>query len=180
MNVIDQSPRVTARIAGWFYVIVFVFGIYSILSRSRFAFTAAMIAGVIYIAVSVLFYFVFKPASPKLSLVAAIVSLAGIVIGPASIVFNPAARISPLVFFAIYCSLIAVLIFKSSFLPRFLGVLMLLASAGWFTFISQSFATSLAPYIFLPGIIGEGALTTWLVLFGVNEKRWKEQLDSLH
>jgi hypothetical protein len=180
MKIIDLSPRVTARIAGWFYVIVFVLGIYSIFSRSPFAFTAAMIAGVIYIAVSVLFYFIFKPGNPKLSLLAVIVSLAGIVIGPLSIAFKPAARISPLVFFGIYCSLIAVLIFKSTFLPRFLGVLMFFASAGWLTFISPAFATSLAPYIFLPGIIGEGALTTWLVLFGVDDKRWKEQSNFLH
>ena len=156
-------------------MIVFVLGIFSVFSQSRFAFAAAMIGGGVYIAVSVLFYFIFKPANPKLSLLAAIVSLAGIAIGPLSIAIKPAARISPLVFFGIYCSLIAILIFKSTFLPRFLGVLMLFASAGWLTFISPAFATSLAPYIFFPGIIGEGMLTTWLVLFGVDDKQWKEQ-----
>ena len=60
---------------------------------------------------------------------------------------------------------------------KFLGVLMIFAGLGWFTFVKPSFALSLAPYVFLPGIIGEGMLTLWLVLFGVNEHRWKEAGD---
>jgi hypothetical protein len=27
----------------------------------------------------------------------------------------------------------------------------------------------------MPGMIGEGALTLWLVAFGVNADRWREQ-----
>ena len=66
-----------------------------------------MIAGVCYIAVTVLFYFIFKPVSRSLSLLAAIVSLGGIVIGPLSMFIKTAAIISPLVFFGFYCLLIA-------------------------------------------------------------------------
>ena len=134
-----------------------------------------MIAGGFYIAVTVLFYFIFKPVNRNLSLLAAVISLAGILIGPLGQFVSPVFRISPLVFFGFYCLLIAFLIIKSTFLPRFLGVLMIFAGLGWLTFISPSFATSLAPYIFLPGIIGEGALTLWLVIFGVNEEQWRQQ-----
>ena len=52
---------------------------------------------------------------------------------------------------------------------------MLFAGLGWLTFLWQSFALSLSPYIFLPGIIGEGMLTFWLLVFAVNEQQWKEQ-----
>jgi hypothetical protein len=127
----------------------------------------------------VLFYYIFKPVNPTVSLIAAVMSLAGITIGPLSMFVKPLAGISPLVFFGIYCSLIAFLIFKSTFLPRFLGALMILASLGWFTFLSPSFAMSLAPYIFLPGIIGEGTLTLWLVIFGVDEERWNKQARAV-
>ena len=87
-----------------------------------------MVAGVLYIAVTVLFYFIFKPVSRAISLVAAIISLAGIAIGPLSFALKPLAAISPLMAFA---------------------------GLGWLTFLSPSFALSLSPYIFLPGIIGK-------------------------
>jgi len=174
MNIIERSPKVTARIAGLIYVVVFGLGIFSLFYRNAIGYAAAMISGLFYIAVTILFYFIFKPAGPKVSFVAAVVSLAGIAIGPLSLLVKPLAVISPLVFFGCYCSLIGYLIFRSTFLPKFLGVLMVFAGLGWFTFVKPSFAQSLAPYVFLPGIIGEGMLTLWLVLFGVNEQRWKD------
>jgi len=175
MNIIERSPKVTARIAGLIYVVVFGLGIFSLFSRNAVGYAAAMISGLFYIAVTILFYFIFKPAGLKVSSVAAVLSLAGIVIGPLSLLSKPLAVISPLVFFGCYCSLVGYLILRSIFLPKFLGVLLIFAALGWFTFVKPSFALSLAPYVFLPGIIGEGMLTLWLVLFGVNEQRWKDQ-----
>ncbi|MEP6858796.1 MAG: hypothetical protein ABI994_10450, partial [Gemmatimonadales bacterium] len=49
------------------------------------------------------------------------------------------------------------------------------ASVGWLTFISPTLSHSLYPYDLAPGIIGEGALTLWLLVVGLNEQRWKEQ-----
>lgn len=80
-----------------------------------------------------------------------------------------------LVFFGFYCFLIGWLIFRSTFLPRTLAVLMLLAGLGWLTFLVPPFAMSLYPKILLPGLIGEGALTVWLLAAGVNEERWIAQ-----
>jgi hypothetical protein len=33
----------------------------------------------------------------------------------------------------------------------------------------------MSPYNLAPGILGEGALTLWLLVMGVNVERWKEQ-----
>jgi hypothetical protein len=83
-----------------------------------------------------------------------------------------------LVFFGFYCLLIGYLIFKSTFLPRILGVLMAFAGLGWLTFLSPPFgAKYLYPYI-LAAAIGEGTLLLWLILAGVNEQRWKEQASA--
>lgn len=178
-HIVERSPKATARVAGLIYVVVFSLGIFSLFSRNAIGYAAAMISGAFYIAVTILFYFIFKPAGPRVSFSAAVISLVGIAIGPLSLLIKPLTAISPLVFFGFYCSLIAYLIFRSSFLPKFLGVLMVFAGLGWFTFVKPSFALSMAPYVFLPGIIGEGMLTLWLVLFGVNEQRWREQFTQV-
>jgi len=174
-RIAEASPRLIARIAAAFYVMVFVTGIFSLLVRSGVGYATALLAGVFYIAVTLLFYYIFKAVNRKLSLLAAGFSLLGIVIGPLSLLVHAASYISPLVFFGFYCLLIGYLIFRSTFLPRILGVLMWCAGLGWLTFLWPTLASSLSPYIFFPGIIGEGALTLWLLLFGVNEQRWHEQ-----
>jgi hypothetical protein len=179
MNIIERSPKITARIAGLIYVAVFSLGIFSLFSRNAIGYAAAMISGLLYIAVTILFYFIFKPAGPRVAFIAAVLSLAGIAIGPLSLLIKPLGVISPLVFFGFYCTLIGYLIFRSTFLPKFLGVLMVFAGLGWFTFVKPSCAPSLAPYVYLPGIIGEGMLTLWLVLFGVNEQRWKKHDENM-
>ncbi len=52
---------------------------------------------------------------------------------------------------------------------------MAFAGLGWLTFLSTSVASHLEPYKLVPGFIGEGALTVWLLVMGVNEQRWHEQ-----
>jgi hypothetical protein len=83
-----------------------------------------------------------------------------------------------LVFFGFYCLLIGYLIFRSTYLPRILGVLMGFAGLGWLTFLSPPLAKYLYPYILAPGIFGEGSLTLWLLVMGVNAQRWNEQASA--
>lgn len=86
---------------------------------------------------------------------------------------------NPLVFFGCYCLVIGYLILRSTFLPRVLGALMSVGGLGWLTFVSPALATYLSPYNMLPGILGETALTGWLLAAGVNGQRWKAQARSL-
>lgn len=171
----EASPLFKARIAGGFYLLTFITGGMALSVRSKFGLIAGLIAGACYIAVTLLFYYIFKPVSRKLSLLAACISLAGCIIGPISPFVHAASRINPLVFFGFYCLLIGYLIFTSTFLPRILGVLMAVAGLGWLTFLWPPFANYLSPYIFVPGFVGEGALTLWLLAVGVNVQRWNER-----
>jgi len=50
---------------------------------------------------------------------------------------------------------------------------------GWLTFLSPPLATRLSPYILFPGLVGEGALTVWLLAKGVNVQGWQKQASSL-
>jgi hypothetical protein len=83
-----------------------------------------------------------------------------------------------LVFFGLFNLLIGYLIFKSTFLPRILGVLMALSGLGWLTFLSPSLANYLLTYIEVLGIIAEASLMLWLLVRGVNAQRWKEQASA--
>jgi len=141
-----------------------------------------MVAGLIeyacYIVVTLLFYGLFKPVNRSLSLLAAFFSLVGCAIGALSLFHLARSHISPLVFFGFYCLLIGCLIFRSTFLPRTLGALMAFGGLGWLTFLSPPLAKYLFPYNLAPGIFGEGALTLWLLVIGVNAQRWKEQASA--
>lgn len=83
-----------------------------------------------------------------------------------------------LVFFGFFCLLLGYVIFKSGFLPRFLGVLMGLAGLCYLTnsfslFVAPEFANLLFPYILLPCLVAELALGVWLVVMGVNVREWE-------
>lgn len=84
-----------------------------------------------------------------------------------------------LVFFGCYCLLLGVLVLRSRFLPRILGVLLLIAGLGWLV-------GNLGPFVVpqLAGVSGmllpvsglcETLFCLWLLLMGVNEAKWREQ-----
>jgi hypothetical protein len=177
MSPSEASPRRTARIAGIFYSLTIVFGAFTALFGSGRV-VANLIATAAYAAVTILFYGLFKPVSPTLSLIAAIFSLAGCALGAFAALSEVPVPINPLAFFGVYCLLIGLLIFKSTFLPRILGVLMAIGGLGWLTFAFPSLASQLRPFNMLPGVLGETVLTVWLLAKGVNVPRWHEQASA--
>ena len=158
------------RIAGVFYLITFVVGVFAFVStRGRFA--ANMITTASYGAVTALFYVLFRPVNQGLSLAAAAVSFLGLTIGVLNMFHMSPVSVSPLGFFGVYCLSIGYLIYESTFMPRSLGVLLALGGLGWLTFLSPSLAKHLSPYNMLPGVLAEGVLTVWLLVAGVDPSR---------
>jgi hypothetical protein len=87
-----------------------------------------------------------------------------------------------MVFFGFYCILIGYLIFRSTFLPRIIGVLLVIAGICYLinsftTFLAPAFAAHLYPYILIPGG-PELVLAFWLLVMGVNVQRWTEQAGA--
>jgi hypothetical protein len=88
-----------------------------------------------------------------------------------------------LVFFALHVLSIGYLIRRSTFLPRILGTLLAVAGVCYLTnsfanFLSLPFKAYLLPFVAAGGLLGEGSLTVWLLLKGVNVQRWKEQAGA--
>src|SRR5271166_1814718 len=226
---VEASPHPRARITGVVYLLyfltavsgeLFIRGIIvsgdpaatatNILAHERlFRLSAAvgLIATALYIAVTVLFYGLFKPVNKTVALLAAFFSLVGCAIQAFGSLFRVAPLVvlegSPylsvfkvdqlqtvalmsiklnvqatyiyLVFFGLFNLLIGYLIFKSTFLPRILGVLMALSGLGWLAFLSPSLANYLLIYIEVLGIIAEASLMLWLLVKGVNVPKWRDK-----
>ena len=231
-RIAETSPRRKARITGVVYLLYFLTAVlavffmrgivvdgdaaataHNILAHEplfRLGLATSLIATALYIAVTGLFYGLFKPVNRSVSLLAAFFSLVGCAILALSHLFDlapfvvlgsaqylSAFKVEQLqaltmmflnfgaqtvnicfVFFGFYCLLIGYLIFRSAFLPRFLGVLMALAGLGWLTFLSPPLVTYLSPYNMAAGLLGEASVFLWLLVMGVNVQRWKEQASA--
>jgi Domain of unknown function (DUF4386) len=82
-------------------------------------------------------------------------------------------------FFAWFCLTAGYLIFRSTFFPRFLGVLMAVAGVSYLAnsfafFLAPAIAGQLFPAILVPSFVGELALALWLLTVGVNVPRWEQ------
>jgi Domain of unknown function (DUF4386) len=83
-----------------------------------------------------------------------------------------------LVFFGFFCVLTGYLIFRSTFLPRILGVLLAIDGLGWVTYVAPPLATHLFPFIAAASALAEIPLQLWLIVVGVNVQRWKKQASA--
>lgn len=178
----EASPRFTAGLAGVFWLMAFVTDALSKLARDRWVMAADLIATACLLAATVLVYQLLKPVNRNLSLLAALFSLVGCVIGASNSLFHLGAQASNIDFliFGLHCLLIGYLILRSTFLPRTVGALMAFGGLGWMTIslltlLSPPLPKSLSPYFVVPGILGEVTLAIWLLVRGVNVRRWKEQ-----
>jgi len=227
-GIAEASPKVKARMAGLFFLLTTLGGIFAegfvsarlvisgdaaatatnILNHEslfRVGFAVYLVEMACQITMTVLFYDLLKPVSRSLALLSAFFNLTGCVIKTFSRLFfiapllvmgnapylnvfnteqaqallflklnNEGAAIA-LVFFGFATLLEGYLILKSNFLPRILGVLGILGGLGWLSFLYPPLAYRLLPFILVLGLLGAVLQIFWLLVFGVNEQRWKEQ-----
>ncbi|MDB4906298.1 MAG: hypothetical protein JWO05_1082 [Gemmatimonadetes bacterium] len=77
-----------------------------------------------------------------------------------------------LVFFGCFCLTTGYLIYRSTFLPRVLGVLLMITGVAWLGFLSPILATKYIAVIMATSL-SEVVLALWLVTKGVDEDRWR-------
>jgi hypothetical protein len=168
------SPNLKARIAGALYslaVLTAVFGEFIV--PGRLGITAVIIPVLCYAAVTLLLYAIFKPVNRRLCFVAAFFGLVGLTFE--AVQLQPRGVNMAMVFHGFFCLLIGWLALRSTFVPRTLGGLMLVAGLIWLIYFSPSLAHVLSPYNTALGLLGEASLMLWLLVMGVNAGRWKEQ-----
>jgi hypothetical protein len=84
-----------------------------------------------------------------------------------------------LAFFGFSCLISGYLMYKSRYFPQWLGALLILAGLCYIvnTFaqiLSPGAAAAMFPIILLPAFIGELAVCLWLLIKGVNVRKWMD------
>jgi len=87
------------------------------------------------------------------------------------------------VFFGLDILCLAYLVLRSRFLPRTIAVLLAIDGLAYLIYsfaqiLTPGFAAHLVPWIQLPAPLGEGALSLWLLLRGVNTQHWTATADT--
>ena len=175
-RIADASPGFKARIAGVLSLLSLLAAVFGEFVIRRFEIAGDLLAVSGNIVVTLLLYDIFKPVNRGLSLVAASFNLVGLTCG--ALRWNPQGVDIPVVFDGFSCVLIGYLIFRSSFLPRILGVLMAVGGLGWLTFLSPPLAKHLSPYNLALGLLGQESVMLWLLVMGVNVQGWNEQASA--
>jgi len=222
-----MPPRVKARLAGLFYLVTIVAGIYAqgVVAERLFASTDATATAANVLAhttqfrtgfavylvemsaqlvMTALIYELLRPVSRSVALLSALFGFVGCTIKIVARLFyyapivilsgsayltvfsreqlnalallllkvNDQGAALALFFFDVATLLKAYLILRSTFWPRFLGVLAALGGAGWLAYVWPP----LGARIFVPaaalGLLGAVATIAWLLIVGIDEERW--------
>ena len=234
-----EHPRLLARIAGVFYVIITALALFAYLyvrgrliipgdmaqtatnllaheQLYRLGVTAALIVVICNLPLGWIFFELLKVVNPRLALLALIFITASATLEAVNLVnyisplfmlnlpeylnaFDPMQRQAlargpirlfgygfsvSLMFFGVFCGLIGYLIFRSKFFPRVLGLLMIAAGVAYWI---NSFVLFLAlpeipypvRYLLRVTLVGEVSMALWLLVVGVNDMKWRAQVDAL-
>ena len=87
-----------------------------------------------------------------------------------------------LIFFGLGCEVLGYLIYQSGYLPRAIGMLLMIAGAGYLFnsfagIVAPPLAASAFPWTLLPGFVAELALTFWLLIKGVHLPSWEARVQ---
>jgi len=80
------------------------------------------------------------------------------------------------IFFGLWLLPMGYLVFKSTFIPKFIGILLMIACVGYLAdsfvfFVNSDFGVVFSEFTF----VGEAVMTFWLLIKGVNVRQWKKR-----
>ena len=173
--------RSRARLTGAVYLLYFLTAIFavSLVGHVPVAYSDAanLIANAGYVILTLLLYQLFRPVNRNIAALAVAISIVGCIVQSLSL-FHLTAPHSALPIFGCFNLAIGYLIFRSTFLPRALGILMALSGLAWLTVLSPELLKPVETYVEVIGVTAEGSLMMWLLVIGVNVQRWNEQAGT--
>jgi hypothetical protein len=78
------------------------------------------------------------------------------------------------IFFGINTMMVGYLMLRATFLPRVLGVLGVIGGAGWLSYLYPPLASKVFMPVALFALVGCAVTIGWLLIRGVDERRWYE------
>ena len=226
----EVRPVVLARAAGAFYLLTILTGVFAqgfiadrlvvsgdaaatadnVLAHKtlfRAGFTIYLVEMTCQVVSTVLFYELLKPVNRTMSLIAAVIGVAGCAVKTVSrlfflaplLILDGAQYLSvfslqqrqalalllldvndhgagiALALFGFAAVLKGYLIVKSTFLPRLLGVLAIPAGVALLSFLSPTLGYRIFGIVAALGLVAALPQIVWLLVFGVNEQRWRER-----
>jgi hypothetical protein len=96
---------------------------------------------------------------------------------------DPETLILGMICFGVQCFLVGYLVVRSTFLPKSLGVILMVGGSGYlvagFThMLSPPLAAQIGRYTLLPGEAAEMLMALWLTLFGINTAKWQQAIGA--
>ena len=160
-----SQQRIRARVAGFLFLAAIALGVFAeFVAHGMARWPLRIGALACYVAVTVLFYLLFRSVHHVLALAAAALSAALLVVAPFN--WHPGGVDVGLACFGVSCLLTAYLVFRSGFIPKSLAAPSAIAGVAWLTFLWQPLARTLYPYNLAFGALGQAVLCLWLVLRG--------------
>lgn len=198
MQMVNGTVQRMARIAGALYLVNILAGAFAIgyvssaaptIHENETLFRAGVAAHLVVTLtnppLTLIFYELFKVVNRRLAILAAFFSLVATGIEGASLFVQAVHPVVPAydvyaAFFGFDLMTIGYLVYRSNFLPRAIGVLLAVDGVSYVLYsfvdiLAPGFASHLVPWIQLPILAGEGSLTVWLLVAGVNAARWTER-----
>ena len=88
-----------------------------------------------------------------------------------------------LIFFGCTCVVLGYLIYRSGYLPRIIGILLVIGGVGYLTnsfaqIVASALAATLFPWVLLPGLVAELGLALWLIVKGVDVPKWEARAQG--
>lgn len=149
---------------------------------------AHLLVTVTNVPMAVLFFYLLRVVNRKLALLDAFFTLVGTAIEAASLLAGTPGSVQAdydiyTVFYGFDILCVAYLVYRSGFLPRIIGVLLAIDGVAYLVhsvtdILAPAAATHLAFWTNLAPPLGEGSLCLWLIVVGVNAKRWFQALDA--
>lgn len=172
-----ENPNLqrTAHITGTFWLLTIIAG-FATLAGGSFATTANTIGSLTYIGASIFGARLLSLVNRNMAVLSGLLGTLGclITLEHAFLHSLNLPRNLPFLFFGSQLLILGFLIMKSTYIPNWVGYLLCFGGLGWLTLglsslLAPEFARSLLPFILLPGIVAETALTLRLLIKGVNQ-----------